>query len=110
MYSETTRATTFLYNNTKPALLPDKTYAWRVRAISTNGISENSVFRNNGYSEIYNFRTTQNCDAPKFPLSEAISKSTVKINWQGNIEHNKYHVQYRKVSYSKEKDKRSNQK
>ncbi|WP_298782673.1 hypothetical protein [uncultured Polaribacter sp.] len=105
LYSETTRATIFLYNNTKPALLPDKTYAWRVRAISTNGISENSVFRNNGYSEIYNFRTTQNCDAPKFPLSEAISKSTVKINWQGNIEHNKYHVQYRKVSYSKETEK-----
>lgn len=105
LYSETTRATTFLYNNTKPALLPDKTYAWRVRAISTTGISENSVFRNNGYSEIYNFRTTQNCDAPKFPLSEAISKSTVKINWKGNLEHNKYHVQYRKVSYSKETQK-----
>jgi len=105
LYSETTRATTFLYNNTKPALLPDKTYAWRVRAISTNGISENSVFRNNGYSEIYNFRTTKNCDAPKYPLSEIISKSTVKINWQGNLEHNKYHVQYRKVSYSKETDK-----
>ena len=105
LYSETTRATTFLYNNTKPALLPDKTYAWRVRAISTTGISENSVFRNNGYSEIYNFRTTQNCDAPKFPLSEAINKSTVKINWQGNLEHNKYHVQYRKVSYTQETDK-----
>jgi len=105
LYSEITRATTFLYNNTKPALLPDKTYAWRVKAISTTGISENSIFRNNGYSEIYNFRTTQNCDAPKFPLSEAISKSTVKINWQGNLEHNKYHVQYRKVSYSKETEK-----
>lgn len=97
LYSETTPATTFLYNNFKPALLPDKTYAWRVRAISTNGISENSVFRNNGYSEIFYIKTTQNCDAPIYALSEAISKSTVKITWQGKPEHNKYHVQYKKT-------------
>jgi len=105
LYRETTRANAFLYDNTKPALLPDKTYAWRVRAISTSGIDENAVYKNNGYSEIFHFRLTKDCDAPKFPLSEAISKSTVKINWQGNLEHNKYHVQYRKVSYTQETDK-----
>ena len=105
LYKETTRANAFSYNNFKPALLPDKTYAWRVRAISTSGIDENAVYKNNGYSEIFHFRLTKDCDVPKFPLSEAISKSTVKINWQGNLEHNKYHVQYRKVSYTQETDK-----
>ncbi|WOC40026.1 hypothetical protein [Polaribacter sp. HL-MS24] len=105
LYKETTRANAFLYDNTKPALLPDKTYAWRVRAISTSGIDENAVFKNNGHSEIFHFRLTKDCDTPKFPLSEATNQSTVKINWQGNFEHNKYHVQYRKVSYTQETDK-----
>ncbi|MGY0427051.1 MAG: hypothetical protein ACWIPI_09545, partial [Polaribacter sp.] len=105
LYSETTRSTTFLYNSTKPALLPDKTYAWRVRAISSTGLSENAVFKNNGYSEIYHFRLTQDCAAPKYPLSEALSTGRVKITWQGNPKHNKYHVQYRKISYSQETDR-----
>ncbi len=104
-YTETTPTNAFLYDNTKPALLPDKTYAWRVRAISISGLDENSVYKNDGYSEIFHFRLTKDCDTPKFPLSEAISNSTVKLNWQGNLEHNKYHVQYRKVSYSKETEK-----
>jgi len=105
LYKETTPTNAFLYDNTKPALLPDKTYAWRVRAISISGLDENSVYKNDGYSEIFHFRLTKDCDVPKFPLSEAISKSTVKINWQGHLEHNKYHVQYRKVSYTQETDK-----
>ena len=105
LYTETTRANAFLYDLTKPTLLPDKTYAWRVRAISTSGIDENAVYKNNGYSEIFHFRLTKDCDAPKFPLSEALNQNTVKINWQGNFEHNKYHVQYRKVSYTTETDK-----
>ena len=105
LYSETTRANALTYNNTKPALLPDKTYAWRVRAISTSGIDENAVYKNNGYSEIFHFRLTKDCDAPKHPLSKAVSKSSVKITWQGNLEHNKYHVQYRKVSYTTETEK-----
>ena len=105
LYSETTRANALTYNNTKPALLPDKTYAWRVRAISTSGIDENAVYKNNGYSEIFHFRLTKDCDPPKHPLSKAVSKSSVKITWQGNLEHNKYHVQYRKVSYTTETEK-----
>jgi len=98
-------ATMYNYGMSNSALLADKTYGWRVRAISTNGISENSVFKNNGFSEIYHFRLTKDCDAPKQTLSEALSQQLVKIHWQGNYEHNKYHVQYRKVSYTIETEK-----
>lgn len=98
LYTQTTFSTTLLYDPSKPALLPDKTYAWRVRAISTSGISENAIFRNNGYSEIYHFNLTADCDPPTFPLSEAISPSTVKIRWQESPKHNKYHVQYKKAN------------
>ncbi len=83
LFQTTAPTTMYNYNIANIALLPDKTYGWSVRAISTNGISENSVFRNNGYSEIYYFKLTQNCDAPIYAMSEAISKSTVKITWQG---------------------------
>ena len=105
LYKETTRANMLLYDNAKPALLPDKTYGWRVRAVSSSGMDENAVYKNKGYSEIFHFRLSKDCDPPKYPLSEAISKSTVKINWQGSLEHTKYHLQYKKISYTKETDR-----
>ena len=105
LFTETTRTNALLYDISKTALLPDKTYAWRVKAISTTGLEENAIFKNNGYSEIFHFRLSKDCDAPKQTLSEALSQQLVKIHWQGNYEHNKYHVQYRKVSYTIETEK-----
>ncbi|WP_143569742.1 ParB N-terminal domain-containing protein [Tenacibaculum agarivorans] len=95
-YTETLRTTTLLYDISKPVLLPKKMYGWRVRAKSLTGISENSIFKNNGYSEIYYFTYTNKCDAPTFILSEALNSSGVKITWQGNFEHRKFHVQYKR--------------
>ncbi|RRJ86917.1 fibronectin type III domain-containing protein [Paenimyroides tangerinum] len=91
------RTTTLLYDISKPVLIPGKTYAWRVKAISTNGLAENSVFKNNGYSQIYSFKYASNCIAPRYLLSEQQSISRVKIMWQGENAHRKYHVQYRKA-------------
>ncbi len=98
LYSTTTRSTTLLYGPGEPQLLEGKTYAWQVRALVTDGISETSVFKNNGNSEIYWFNYTIDCDAPSFILSEAISSKTVKIMWQVS-DHNRYQVQYRKKGY-----------
>ena len=106
LHQETTFAPTLLYGPANLPLLPDKTYGWRVRAISsTNGIDENAVYRNNGYSEIFHFRLTKDCKAPKFALSEVLGQDQVKIAWQGDAEHLKYKVQYRKVAYTQETDK-----
>ncbi|WP_165872232.1 EndoU domain-containing protein [Tenacibaculum sp. M341] len=95
-YTETINTTTLLYDISKPVLLPKKLYAWRVKAKSITGISENSVFKNDGYSEIYYFTYTNRCDAPSFILSEALNSSGVKITWQGSFDHKKYHVQYKR--------------
>ncbi len=95
-YTETVNTTTLLYDISKPVLLPKKLYAWRVKAKSITGISENSVFKNDGYSEIYYFTYTNRCDAPSFILSEALNSSGVKITWQGSFDHKKYHVQYKR--------------
>jgi hypothetical protein len=97
LYEETLYTTAFVYDLGKPALLPGKRYAWRVKAISTGGLSENAVFKNDGYSEIYWFTYATNCNAPAFVLAQLQGSKSVKITWQGNnVMHNKYHLQYRK--------------
>ena len=99
LYQTTTFSNTLLYGPAEPPLLPDKNYAWRVRAIITDGISETSVFRNDGYSEIYHFTHTGACDAPGYVLAEAMNPTTQKIRWQGAA-HKQYKIQYRKKNYT----------
>ena len=90
------RMTTFVYDVSKPNLIPGRRYAWRVRAISTGGLAENSVFKNNGYSEVHTFVYAVNCSKPLFLLSEQQGKRRTKLLWQGHTLHQKYHIQYRK--------------
>lgn len=96
-HTETTFATTLLYNISKLPLIPGRTYAWRVRAISTTGLSENSVFRNNGYSEVFYFTYTNQCFPPTYALAEPLNTGRVKISWQTHPDHNKYNVQYKRA-------------
>ncbi|WP_316633141.1 fibronectin type III domain-containing protein [uncultured Flavobacterium sp.] len=96
LYEETLFGTALLYNLSMPILTPGMRYAWRVRAISTTGLSENAVFKNDGYSEIYSFKYTASCAAPTFLLSESQSSKSVKITWEGVPEHTRYQVQYKK--------------
>ena len=90
------RMTTFVYDVSKPNLIPGRRYAWRVRAISTGGLAENSVFKNNGYSEVHSFVYAVNCGKPLFLLSQQQGKNRTKLLWQGHTLHQKYHIQYRK--------------
>nr|WP_294931171.1 fibronectin type III domain-containing protein [uncultured Flavobacterium sp.] len=96
LYEGTLFGTALLYNLSMPVLTPGFRYAWRVKAISTTGLSENAVFKNDGYSEIYSFKYTASCAAPTFLLSESQSSKSVKITWEGVPEHTRYQVQYKK--------------
>ncbi|EKT4510248.1 fibronectin type III domain-containing protein [Flavobacterium psychrophilum] len=98
LYDETLYSTALLYDISKPNLLAGKRYAWRVRAMSTSGLSLNNVFKNDGYSEIHHFTYASNCPAPTFILSEALSARSVRISWQGDNSHTKYHIQYKKAN------------
>ncbi len=95
LYQTTTRATTLLYGPAEPQLLPDKMYGWRVRAVVNDGISETSVFKNDGFSEINHFTYTGDCAEPAYVLAEAKNPTTEKIMWQG-VDHIRYNVEYRK--------------
>jgi len=90
------RMTTLVYDVSKPNLISGRRYAWRVRAISTGGLAENSVFKNNGYSEVHSFVYAVNCSKPLFLLSQQQGKNRTKLLWQGHTLHQKYHIQYRK--------------
>lgn len=96
LYEETLFGTALLYNLSMPILTPGMRYAWRVKAISTTGLSENAVFKNDGYSEIYSFKYTASCAVPTFLLSESQSSKSVKITWEGTPDHTRYQVQYKK--------------
>lgn len=95
LYQTNTFATTLLYGPGETSLIPDKMYAWRVRATVSDGISETSSFRNDGYSEIYHFTYTGNCTDPAYILAEGITPTTEQVMWQGE-DHLRYRVEYRK--------------
>ncbi|WP_025741308.1 fibronectin type III domain-containing protein [Aquimarina pacifica] len=103
LYQTTTLATTLLYGPAETQLLEDKTYGWQVRAIVSDGVSETSVFRNNGNSEIYYFNYQADCKAPEFIISQAQNSQTVAITWQTS-EHLRYETQYRKKGYTDDDD------
>jgi hypothetical protein len=100
LYEETLYSTALLYDISKPNLIAGKRYAWRVRAMSTSGLSLNNVFKNEGYSEIFHFTYASHCPAPTFILSEALSARSVRISWLGDNSHTKYHIQYKKANVS----------
>ena len=75
-------------------LEPDRTYAWRVRAIAQDGFDELSLFQNNGFSEIRWFSTQQNCPAPH-GITYQVDNRTLTINWLPDFEHTEFIVQHR---------------
>jgi hypothetical protein len=95
---EDLRTTNLLYDLSKPTLIPGKKYAWRVKAISTNGLAENNVFKNNGYSQINYFTYASTCEAPRYLLSEQQGSNRVKIMWDGINTQQRYHIQYKKAN------------
>ncbi|PAM94918.1 hypothetical protein B4N84_10765 [Flavobacterium sp. IR1] len=101
LHEETVFSTALLYNLSMPILTPGMRYAWRVKAISTTGLSENAVFKNDGYSEIFSFKYATNCSAPNFLLSQAQSAKSAKITWQSQSGNRKFHVQYRTKGVAK---------
>lgn len=94
IYQERLVYTYLMYNVMMPPLNPDKTYAWRIRAIAKDGVDDLNMFDNGGYSEIFSFRTTGNCQPPFNCMAELKDRSLM-LNWTPNEGNNEYVVQYR---------------
>ncbi|WP_151198053.1 hypothetical protein [Cellulophaga baltica] len=97
LYQTTSFANTLLYGPGETSLLEGKNYGWRVRAIVSDGISKAAVFKNDGYSEIFYFSYTGQCEAPQYILAKSEGTTSEKITWQTNPNHLSYQVQFRKA-------------
>ena len=95
VYTELTPATQIGYDFSKPPLLPDKIYAWRVRAIAKEGLEEIGMFRNNGFSEIRWFRYMSPLNAPFNVQVSRVNESSLKVNWEGFDNHENFEVAYK---------------
>lgn len=100
-YQTTTYSTTLLVGPEAPQLLSGKIYGWQVRAFVSDGINETSVFKNDGRSEIFWFKYLEDCRAPGFVISQALTAESVQVNWQIS-DHIRYKIEYRKKGFSDE--------
>ena len=65
IYRTHTRSTSLSYTHLDPLLLPNRRYAWQVRALAREGVDEVGMFEHGGYSEISWFTLNDRCDAPR---------------------------------------------
>lgn len=65
IYRTHTRSTSLSYTHLDPLLLPNRRYAWQVRALAREGMNEVRMFEHGGYSEISWFTLNDQCDAPR---------------------------------------------
>ncbi len=101
VFETTTRNTSFVYGPTQPLLLPNKRYAWRVKAKALQGVEEIGLFRNEGFSEVFWFSRTSPCSELQFVSAEAKGISKINVFWDEDPnEYTEYTIAYREAGKS----------
>ncbi|TSE06761.1 fibronectin type III domain-containing protein [Aquimarina algiphila] len=99
VFETTTRSTSFVYGPTQPLLLPEKRYAWRVRAKALQGAEEVGLFRNEGNSEIFWFSRTSPCTVPINVYAEPKGISKINVFWDEDPSvYTEYTIAYREAN------------
>ncbi|MDR3328112.1 MAG: fibronectin type III domain-containing protein, partial [Prevotellaceae bacterium] len=102
--AHTTTQSNYMYGIADPALTPAMSYAWRVRAIDTQG---RDAFRNDGYSEVFTFTygAAGVAGAPEEPIAavsvlavEPVAPRRAKFQWEPQAGLDGYKLMYRKIS------------
>jgi len=102
-FQTTTTNTTYLYSPADPLLLPNKRYAWRVKAKAINGAEEVGIFKNNGFSEVYWFNYIAPCDTPDTVRHEVKGAQQVNILWDDfTIDVPQFNIRYREKGNNNE--------
>lgn len=86
--------TNLMYDVMMPPLESNKLYGWRVRAIAKDGVDDLNLFENNGYSEIFWFRTGDNCPPP-IGVNTNLDGRKLNLTWIADLANNEFVVQYR---------------
>ena len=75
-----TRSTSLSYTHLDPPLLPNRRYAWQVRALVRSGAEEVGMFEHGGLSEVSWFYLNDQCDAPR-GLRAQTRYAKVDLSW-----------------------------
>ena len=75
-----TRSTSLNYTHLDPPLLPNRRYAWQVRALVRSGVEEVGMFEHGGLSEVSWFYLNDQCDAPR-GLRAQTRYAKVDLSW-----------------------------
>ncbi|MDF9800466.1 hypothetical protein OKW21_005729 [Catalinimonas alkaloidigena] len=97
----TTTETSYLYGLTDAALIPGQKYAFRVRALDTEG---RAVFKNEGYSEVcsYTYGEGLLLNPPDGIQVYAENARKALVNWHLSIDPDSYRVEYRRKTEQEE--------
>lgn len=99
VFETTTKSTSFVYGPAQPQLLPEKRYAWRVKAKALQGIEEIGLFKNEGNSEIFWFSKTSPCSTLDNVYAEPKGISKINVFWgEDPSEYSEYTIAYREAN------------
>ncbi len=97
IFQTTTSETTLIYGPAETPLEPGRRYAFQIRARAYAGADEVSLFKNNGFSQVYTFVYGDACLAPQNISASDIGTTRFSVNFEGAPNHSSYSLRYRPI-------------
>jgi TANFOR domain-containing protein len=95
IFQTTTSETTLIYGPAETPLEPGRRYAFQLRARAYAGADEVSLFKNNGFSQVYTFVYGDACLAPQNIITSDIGTTRFSVNFDGASNQTGYSLRYR---------------
>jgi TANFOR domain-containing protein len=97
IFQTTTSETTLIYGPAETPLEPGRRYAFQIRARAYAGADEVSLFKNNGFSQVYTFVYGDACLVPQNIVTSDIGTTRFSVNFEGAPNHSSYSLRYRPI-------------
>ena len=90
----------FFYDISRPPLEANRSYAWCIQVVDEKNPTQNlgtlREFRNGGLSDIFTFKTTENCEAPN-GITHHTERDNLIIEWETSPKHTGYEIHIRGI-------------
>ncbi|MFM9840580.1 MAG: DUF5675 family protein [Cyclobacteriaceae bacterium] len=100
IFQTTTSETTLVYGPAETPLEPGRRYAFQLRARAYAGADELSLFKNNGFSQVYTFVYGDACLAPQNIITSDVGTTRFTVNFDGAPNQTGYSLRYRPIRSS----------
>jgi TANFOR domain-containing protein len=95
IFQTTTSETTLIYGPAETPLEPGRRYAFQIRARAYAGADEVSLFKNNGFSQVYTFVYGDACLVPQNIVTSDIGTTRFSVNFDATPNQTNYTLRYR---------------